>query len=410
MFGTATSTVIVVLFVLSVVTRDAPLFLVSLVLLLASLLSRIWDRYCLTGLEFRRRFSRSRVSFGEVIELELEIVNRKILPLAWLEIEDEIPRDLLPSRGQIYASHKPGRSLLINLIPLRPFERVRRRYPLPCLARGEHVFGPTRVRTGDLFGLVHRTLDLEETDAVVVYPKVVSLSTLGFPSHRPLGELRTHSWIFEDPSRLAGVREYRPGDSLRRIHWNASARTQRLQTRVYEPTTSHTLALYLNLRTSPGEWWGYYYNPQALELAITTAASIAAWALEKGFQVGLFTNGMHRMVAGPVSVGFGTGESRLPEYLEALGRLQRFAVRPFESLLADKTRHLPFGATLVAVSAVLSEAIADELIAVRKRGFPVVLVLVSDSEAAIRLDGITIRQVRPTDAETEVEAELALHW
>ncbi len=406
MFGSATLTLVIALFMLSLAARDTSLFLVSLVLLLAALLSRIWDRYCLTGLEYRRRFARSHASFGEVIEFEVEIVNRKLLPLAWLEVEDEIPRELPPARGRVYASHKPGRALLFNLVPLRPFERVRRRYPLPCNVRGEHVFGPARLRTGDLFGLVQRELVFEETDVLVVYPRVVPLISLGFPFRQPLGELRTRSWLFEDPSRIAGIRDYRPGDSWRRIHWSASARTQRLQTRIYEATTSQTLALYLNLRSVSGEWWGYFYDPPALELAITAAASITTWALAEGFQVGLFSNGMHRLVVEPVSVPFSAGTHRLPEFLDALGRLQPFAIRPFDRLLAEKTRHLPFGATIVVVSAVLSEAIAAELIAVRKRGFPVVLVLVSDEHVSVRLEGITIRQVSPSEPEQSLVTEL----
>jgi uncharacterized protein (DUF58 family) len=82
-----------------------------------------------------------------------------------------------------------------------------------------------RLRTGDLFGLVSRELDLDLTSVLVVYPRVVPVTALGLPARQPIGERRTRSWLFEDPSRLVGVREHRPGDSLRRIHWAASART-----------------------------------------------------------------------------------------------------------------------------------------------------------------------------------------
>src|SRR5438105_1590965 len=115
--------------------RQTPLFLLALALLLAAGLSQLWKRYCLAGLEYRRRFSHQRVTFGETIELEIEIVNRKLLPLAWLEIEDEIPADLPPERSKVARSHKADRAILNSLIALRPFERVRRRYRIPCNAR-----------------------------------------------------------------------------------------------------------------------------------------------------------------------------------------------------------------------------------------------------------------------------------
>ena len=80
------------------------------------------------------------------------------------------------------------------------------------------------------------------------------------------------------------------GDSPRHIHWKASARQQALQTRIYEPTTSHTLMLYLNLASFEGYWWAAL-NRDLLELSIVAAASVASWGLEQGYHVGLATNG-----------------------------------------------------------------------------------------------------------------------
>lgn len=403
MFGTATMTILVFLLLLSILARMTPLFLLALALLLAASLSRLWERYGLVRVEYRRRFSKSRAQFGEVIDLEVEIVNRKLLPLAWLEIEDEIPRELPPARGKVYSSHKYGRAIINSLIPLRPFERVRRHYPLPCTTRGEHVFGPTRLRTGDLFGLVTQEVSREETDVLVVYPRVVPLTELGLPAHQPLGDRRTQSWIFEDPSRFVGAREYGPRDSLRRVHWGASARTQRLQVKVYEPTTSHQLVIFLNLNTTSGEWWGFYFDPDVLELSITTAASIARWGLDAGYPVGLVTNGMHRLRAHHVGVESASDPAQLTRILEALGRLQPFAVRPFEKTVADATRRLPYGVTVCVVTAGLSSAVAAQLRALRRRGHPVTLILtgregMAGSAGMPRQDGIVSRRVGPPEA------------
>ncbi|MCL6645327.1 MAG: hypothetical protein K6U88_10195, partial [Dehalococcoidia bacterium] len=92
MLGSATLWVLAVLLLLSILARQVPLFVLSLALLVAAGVSKLYERYCLTGLEYRRRFSQRAARFGDTIELEVEVVNRKLLPLAWLEIEDEIPR------------------------------------------------------------------------------------------------------------------------------------------------------------------------------------------------------------------------------------------------------------------------------------------------------------------------------
>lgn len=401
MFGPATMTFLTFVLVLGLLTRQGPLFLLSLALLLAAGLSKVWERYCLVGLEYRRRFSRRRVSFGEPVELEIEIVNRKILPLAWLEIEDEAPKALPIPRGQLLPSHKAGRAILGNLIALRPFERVRRRYVLPCQTRGEHVFGPVRLRTGDLFGLVSRELDLPESQSLIVYPRVVPLAKLGLPARQPLGDLRSRSWLFEDPSRFIGARELRPGDSSRRIHWGASARSQRLQVKVFEATTSHQIALFLDLNTA-GLWWSLNYDSDALELAICTTASIASWALEQDYQVGLMTNGMHRGHLGRVAVDSSGAPGQLSRVLEALARLEPFATRPFVQVIAAGARRLAYGSTVVVVAAGLDPSVAAELLALRRRGHPVVVVLTEGRRVSGGLGGIVVRRVGPAAAWREL--------
>ena len=57
------------------------------------------------------------------------------------------------------------------------------------------------------------------------------------PSRRPIGDVRLTHRLYEDPTRIAGVRPYEAGDPLNRIHWRATARTGRLHSKVYEPST-----------------------------------------------------------------------------------------------------------------------------------------------------------------------------
>jgi len=397
MFGSATFTLLGLLLVAGLLLHQLPLLLLCLALLLAAGLSQLWERYCFHGIEYRRRFTSSRMEFGSTVELEMEIVNRKLLPLSWLEIEDEIPRHLPPIQGRVCPSHKPDRALLCSLIALRPYERVRRRYSIPCTSRGEHLFGPVKLRTGDLFGLVMRELVLEDVDELIIHPRTVPLARVHLPARRPLGDLRVHSWLFEDPVWIAGIREYQARDSIRRIHWPASARIGRLQTKVYEATTTYELIIFVNVRSAEGGWWGLDYDPDALELAIMTAASVTVWGLERGYQIGLCTNGMHRFSRARIDVSPANHFAQRERILEALGRLQPLAVEPFEATLERGTRRLPFGATLVIVSAVLTKSIAAMLITLRKRGHPIVLVLTGREDVHGPLDGVAVRRIGPPE-------------
>jgi uncharacterized protein (DUF58 family) len=352
---------LLLLLALSVAIREAPLFLLCLALLLAALLSWLWERYALELVEYKRHLARSRVAFGEDVELEIELVNRKLLPLSWLEVEDELPAELGLLHGRVQPSHKAGRAVLAGLMAMRPYERVRRRYVLKGSARGEHLLGPVRLRSGDLFGFALCDRTLEAQDSLVVYPRVVPLAELGLPARNPVGDLRAQSWIFDDPSRVAGAREYRAGDSLRRVHWPATARSGRLQTRLYEATTGHKLAVFLNVAASEDLSSAYSYDPEVLEFSIMAAASIAAWGLEQGYQVGMYTNGLHRGERGTVVVQPGRSNGHLEAILLALGRLQPVVGERFEDLLAREARELPFGTTVIVVSPSFPESMLASL-------------------------------------------------
>jgi uncharacterized protein (DUF58 family) len=73
-----------------------------------------------------------------------------------------------------------------------------------------------------------------------VYIKSFQVST-----RRPHGPIRVSNKIYEDPTRIYGIREYVPGDPIKSIHWKVSAKTNKLQVKTYEPATvlGATLAL-----------------------------------------------------------------------------------------------------------------------------------------------------------------------
>ncbi len=402
---------------LSLLLRQPLLVVAGFLVIVLGGAPELWYRFCLSGVSVQRTVSARRAQIGDEIVLTLTIENRKVLPLPRLRIEDEVPEEGTPIRGAyLETSVKPLRLLLINTLALWAFQRVTRRYRLRCVARGLYTFGPIRLESGDPFGLLTREEQRRyETERLLVYPLVGPLERLGLPARAPFGERMTPHALLEDPLRTVGVRDYVTGDDPRRIHWKATARMGRLQSKVYEPSTHHTLILFADVRTYDNPILGY--DPDLLELALCAAASVTTWGIKHGYTVGLFANGTLGEGDLPKSTGTGhagtdslahsaetatngtnVGRSsmhhlRLPPSaardqvvytLELLSRLIPYYPAPIAEVMAREASHLPFGSTIVYIGAAPALGAAGLAVLQRFRasGHSVALLLTGDGQLA----------------------------
>ncbi|PWT73268.1 MAG: hypothetical protein C5B60_08405, partial [Chloroflexi bacterium] len=272
------------LILFSGILRQPLLFVAGLLVLALAFIPELWYRYCLRQLSISRQLDTTRAALGDTVQLSLSIENRKPLPLPWFEITDEIPESLPVTNRKMAPAAKLDRALLNSTFSMWAYQRVRRRYYMRALARGAYRFGPMTLRATDPFGILTRETTLEGSAAIVVHPLVVPLERFDLPALAPFGEQKAQRRLLEDPLRIAGVRDYVPGDEPRRIHWKATARMGRLQSKRYEPSTSHTLAIFLDIRTLSQALMSY--DPALVELQICASASVANWAIEQGYAVG----------------------------------------------------------------------------------------------------------------------------
>ncbi len=398
----------------------------------------IWAKYCLQDLRYQRQFSEQRVLFGEEIDLSLAIENAKLLPLPWLEIEDNVPRELTFKGRHLRISAARNMVILENLFSLRWYERVTRLCTVHCNARGVHTFGPTVLRSGDVFGFLNRQETLSNRQYLLVYPLVVSITRFGLPSLHPFGDNRAPHRMLEDPSRVVGVRDYMYGDDLRRVHWKATARMMQLQSKVYQATTTYTLVLFLNVISQLDAWYGI--RPELQELAICATASVADWALDQGYAVGLYANTIMYMPEMGMSISTSQTPSSLDEsgelspalpqdpdgkekehqmevvvadqlkrrrihlppasneeqrkrIMEVLARIQSYFGSSIEELIQIERTRLPAGATVVVVTSTVSDPLLDVLSRVKQSGHAVTILYVGDSPLSTTLGGIAVYHI-----------------
>ncbi|MGD9143271.1 MAG: DUF58 domain-containing protein [Dehalococcoidia bacterium] len=362
--------------ILSLVLDQVPLVIISLLFILTGAISRLWNRYCLNRIVYKRSLSQTKVFFGDEIFYQVEVANRKLLPLPWIQIEDELPEQVTLLKGKT-TNVLEDRTVLTNMFPISWYHRVTRRFPMRCEQRGCFVFGPTRIRSGDLFGFFRKETMISKLDYLFVYPRLVPLDKLGIPSKQLFGDIRVQQHLFQDPVLTAGVRDYRAGDSLKRIHWKSSARLGKLQTRIYEPTTTIDISLFLDVRTTESPYWGSVAQLQ--ELGIIAAASISQYALEAGFRIGLYLNQITRFSEGLARVPHSQHPEQLTRILETLSQIHQVEARPAPRFIRQEARNLPWGSSMVVISAQANEELVNTLLDMKRRGHSVSLIKVGGS-------------------------------
>jgi len=207
-----------VLIGIGLLSSSPVVIILGMLVLGSSTAGRLWARVSLQEVYFTRSLSERRLFVGETAELLLTLENRKGLPVPWIELREQLPRDLPVVGARTLITGTPGLAMLQRNTALGRHDRLQWPVTLRAIQRGYYRIGPARLRSGDIFGFFEREETVPEmSERLVVYPHTYSMPELGLESARPFGELRGGNRIFEDPSRVVGVRDYQPGDPMKRI-------------------------------------------------------------------------------------------------------------------------------------------------------------------------------------------------
>lgn len=362
------------------------------------------------GLVATRRCSEEEVEVGKLVEVEGEVRNDGKFNVGWALIEDVLPPDtqlFKPNRLEV-----DGERIDVFYLPKGDSRSLK--YRIRCNRRGYYQIGPMLMETGDPFGLFRRFKVASEPNFLLVLPKPVAIEGYDIAARRPIGEIHLQHRLFEDPTRISGVRRYEQGDPLNRVHWRATARTGVLHSKTYEPSAlaGATIVLDFHVRA-----YDQKDEPYRSEIGISVATSLAHAVFLMNQQVGLVTNardavdrvrteGWKGQVRGrekaKQSVAMSDSSDRLrplivPTSNEAdrFYRIQQTLARAeltdglnLAQLLLECEPRLPRDATVVVVSSKIDEEVAVALAGMVERGFFVTAVVnVYDSDLFAKMAG-----------------------
>lgn len=353
------------------VLNNPSLTAASLFMFLIALSTWLWNRLSLFGLHYKRRFSHQRAFVGETIDLTLTVRNQKFLPLTWITITDQFAVGLPLCDQEIVLNRTTNKGEFITFWMTGPFQRLERHFQITCAQRGFHHYGPARLNSGDAFGFFSAQAIQQDEATVIVYPQLYTAADLNLPAKNPFGPLVAPRRLIEDPLRTVGIRNWQPQDTIRRIHWKATARHQTLLSRAYEPSEEQQVLIFLNVATMRRHWQGHF--PKLMERVISVAGTLASLSLESRIPTGLIANGRLPGSDQALRILPSRSPDQLTAILELLAAVTPFASLPIEHLLLQEAPRLPWGATLVVVSGVVPEDLMVSLLELDQAGRKVVL-------------------------------------
>lgn len=335
----------------------------------------IWTRWVANGLRLKRNARVQRANVGDIFEEYFEVLNNSRIAAPWVEVLNQSKIPFLSG------------SRVMTLVPGRQKRTYLARTWLT--GRGAFPLGPTKVSTGDPFGLFFSSKVIPSTQTLVVLPLLFEIKSFLFPPGLLPGGQVIRRKSSDITPHAAGVREYVHGDAVKRIHWPTSIRRNHLMVKEFEQDPQAEVWLYLDLQKVShvekkhkyaevpvesilfGRRPKFHLPPSTLEYSISITASLAHYFIGQRRAVGYVSAGQTFTVHHAER-----SERQEARILETLAFVEANGNLSIAALVAAQASQLPQGSSAILVT---STTQPDLLLAVddlqRRYLRPVVILL-----------------------------------
>ena len=352
------------------------LYLGGLLILVSALITAL----ALRGIKVVRYARAMRGSVGDIFEEHFEIFNESRTPKLWLEVANEsnIP-------------HSTGSRVLTFIRPHQKRIYIARTW---LMGRGGFVLGPTTVSSGDPFGIFRVSQIYPAQSSLVVLPMLFPIAEFATPPGLLPGGRAIRRKSIDITPHAAGVREYVPGDPMKRIHWPTSIRRDQLMVKEFEQDPQSEVWLFLDTHR------GVHFSKQSddsappvddlfllrrrqvklpassLEYAVSITASLAQYFIGQRRAVGLVTASHNNYTV----ISAERSERQEAKILEQLAFLQAESSYTLPGLVTAQLGQLPQGSSAILVTPMIWTELLMAVDSLQRRKLrPVVVLLMVES-------------------------------
>ncbi|WP_088013837.1 DUF58 domain-containing protein [Gottfriedia acidiceleris] len=303
-------------------------------LIIISLMSRYYLKHIADHLLIENDKEPIRVSVGEQINLPIKIIQNNWLPI----INATVRIKLEPIVEGINFKTVSSDSNLELILPiqLKGNEKIQITLPLSATKRGVTRIKQVELKISNFFSLGHLYLTYKPFlhKEIIIYPTLIPVPQIDqIISTNSYGGFVTNTSMFEDFLAPIGTRDYVYSDSFHRIHWKASAKTQVLQTKIYERTADYSITFIINLRDTRHDTFRLSII-ENIESIASNIAYIVQYAAIKNINYEIFLN-LNMESGVPVyHLPIGGGKSQLSKTYDILARINGARMtQPIDRLL-----------------------------------------------------------------------------
>ncbi len=336
-------------------------------------LSGVWAFTALSGVSLTRRARSLRANVGDVFEEYYELENRSRFFQLWIEVTNLSP---LPGAS--------GSRLLTGV-----GGREKRVYTARTwlTQRGAFPLGPTRIASGDPFGLFRRWRVFPARQSLLVLPKIIPLANFSVRAGALPGGRVIREKSPDVTPHAAGVREYARGDSLKRIHWPSTARRGVFMVKEFERDPQEQIWLFLDVQHNVhyalphqppvSTDWLFARHPEiplppaTLEYGVSICASLAHYLLAQRHAVGFVSAGQVLTAIPPER-----GPRQEIKILETLAFVRADGHLPLAGLIGAQLPKIAAGSSVILVTPGVGPDLPVAVRALQRRGLhPLVILL-----------------------------------
>jgi uncharacterized protein (DUF58 family) len=306
-----------------------------------------WVRLAARAPHVSRHGAARDVSEGDDVRIELEVVATSTVPPPTL-VAHEHPGRLGERRIEL---SRVGR------------RRFAAGYELQAVPRGRYAFETVRLTIEDPFSLARTEIVQGEPQALVVYPRLVTIERLFSEGGAHAQDGRRLLLRRPTGFELHSVREYEQGESLRKVHWRSTARRGRLMVKELEDAPRDEVAVLLDGDAGA-------VSNDSFEIAVRAAGSILAAHHRRRRRCALVVNSAARETQAIAT------EAHWRRTLEILAATEPTSRTPAFALLDHNGGIAARSLEVVVVTSRVDVPLADRLVqrALSRRGVSLVYV------------------------------------